>query len=77
MPSIKHFVSKELYDSQCTQDMLFTNDLVTYSFDGDYVKILKSRFSRANEIITFAEYLELAQNTLKGKPYYIRSKGED
>lgn len=74
MPSIKHYISKELYESQCTNDILFSTDLVTYSFDGDYVKILKSRLSRGNCIITFEEYLELAKHTLMGKPYYIKSK---
>lgn len=73
MPSIKHYNTKQLYDEQCTNNILYSTDLVTYSFDGDNVKILKSRLSKTG-IISFAEYLDLAKHTLSNKPYYIEEK---
>lgn len=72
--TIKHYESKEAYQTNCSGNDIMTSDLISYSFEGDYVFIVKSRYSKNDIIINIPQYLELVNCTLKNKPYDVEEK---
>ena len=71
---IRHYESKEDFDRYCTKKDLMESDLVSYSFEGDYVYVVKSRFFGNFMTLNIPRYLELVACTLKHKSYEVEEK---